>query len=382
MVAFNQHDRRRSLKALRRPLMLTRFGMVAERLVAALWPLFAVVLLVLAVLMLGVQDIVPIELVWGGAVAAVLAGCAALVRGLMIFRLPGKEEALARLDGTLKGRPIQSLLDGQAIGRDDAASGAVWRAHQARMAQEAGKARAVPGDFNTAPRDPYALRYVAMLAFAVAVLFGSIWRVGSISDMAPGGGEALAAGPVWEGWIEPPRYTGQPTLYLNDQPEGTMQVPLGSLVTVRLYGEVGALTLSETVSARTGDVPAASDPAQDFVVRQDGTLEIAGPGGRHWQVAVRADAPPSIEQSGVHETSALGEVTLPFSARDDYGVDAGEARFALDLASVDRRYGLVVDPEARPDLIVALPVPFSGSRTEFTEALVEDFSKHPGRTCR
>ncbi len=306
-----------------------------------------------------------------------MASLAALVYALRRFRIPGRDAALERLDQSLVGRPIRALLDDQAIGQADAASAVVWRAHQSRMAARAANAKPVPADLNTAPRDPYALRYVAMVAFAVALLFGSIWRVGSVAEMTPGGGEALASGPVWEGWIEPPRHTGQPTLYLNDLAGGAIDVPLGSLITVRLYGEVGALTLAETVSARTGEVPPASAPAQDFIVRQSGSLEIAGPGGRQWTVAVLPDQPPTVARNGEPDVTAMGETTLPYAASDDYGVEAGEARFRLDLASVDRRYGLAIDPEQRPDLVVPLPIPIAGDRTEFEEALVEDFSKHP-----
>ena len=377
MANFSGHDRRAHLHALRRPLRLTRIGMIAERLVASFWPLFSVLLLALAALMLGLQDLVAIEVVWGAAVVAVVSALASLGWGIRKFRLPTRSEALDRLDASLPGRPIQALLDDQIIGQDDAASSAVWRAHQARMAERSANAKPVPADINTAPRDPYALRYVAMLAFAVALLFGSFWRVASVTDMAPGAGDGLATGPVWEGWVEPPRYTGEPTLYLNDQPAGELSVPLGSLVTLRLYGEVGALTLSETVSARVGEVPPASASAQDFVVRQAGTLEISGPGGRAWEIAVKPDTAPTVQRVGDFEVSALGEVTMPYQAEDDYGVELGEARFRLDLASVDRRYGLTIDPEARPDLVVPLPIPFSGDRSFFTEALVEDFSKHP-----
>ena len=44
---------------------------------------------------------------------------------------------------------------------------------------------------------------------------------------------------------------------LNDIPPGILRVPQGSEVTLRLYGEVGALTVSETVSGRTGEVAPA-----------------------------------------------------------------------------------------------------------------------------
>ncbi|WP_299201251.1 TIGR02302 family protein [uncultured Tateyamaria sp.] len=377
MASFSRHDVRHGLKALRWPLALTRAGMFAEAFWQATWPLATVVLGCLAMLMLGLHDTVMVELVWFLGVVAALASIGALIYALRRFRIPTREAALVRLDETLPGRPIQALMDEQAIGDDDAASTAVWRAHQARMAERAAAAQPVPADLRIARRDPYALRYVAVLIFAVALIFGSIWRVGSVTDMTPGAGNGLATGPVWEGWAESPRYTGRPTIYLNDIAEGPLEVPAGSLITLRMYGEVGALTIAETVSGRIGEVPPASDPEQDFIVVQSGEIAINGPGGRTWAVTVLPDVPPAIAVLDTPEATALGEMTLPFGASDDYGVEAGEARFFLDLDEVDRRHGLSIAPESRPEITVALPMPFTGERTEFEEALVEDFSEHP-----
>lgn len=376
MSTSPEADRRDALSVLRWPLRLTWAGMLAEALVQALWPLMSVTLLVLAALMMGLQDIVSLEVVWGVALASGLAWLAALIHAMRRFRLPSKGAAMARLDQSLPGRPIQALLDDPVIGQGDVAAMAVWRAHKARMADRAATARAVPADLRVSRRDPYALRFVAVLAFGMALVFGSVLRVASVADMAPGGG-GLAQGPVWEGWAEPPRYTGKPTLYLNDLKAGALTLPTGTLITLRFYGDVGALTLAETVSGRTADVPAASDPAQDFAIVQDGSIAIDGPGGRTWDVTMQEDAAPEVERLGAPEVSALGEMRLPFAARDDYGVEAGEARITLDLASVERRYGLEVDPDPRPEVVVPLPTPIAGDRAAFEENLIEDFSKHP-----
>ena len=101
------------------------------------------------------------------------------------------------------------------------------------------------------------------------------------------------SGPTWEGWIAPPRYTGLPVLYLNDQPEGDLTLPEGSRITLRFYGEIGALSLDETLSSRTGDVPPATDPEQEFDVAKGGRLAIEGQGGRSWDVTLTPDAPPA-----------------------------------------------------------------------------------------
>ena len=86
---------------------------------------------------------------------------------------------------------------------------------------------------------------------------------------------------------------------------------------------------------------------------------------------------PAVTIDGPGEADVEGQMTMPFSARDDYGVVAGEAVIALDLDAVDRRYGLAMDPEPREAIRVPLPMPISGSRAEFSEALVENFSQHP-----
>ncbi len=375
MSKSSQQEVRSGLEGLKWPLRLTWLGLLAERLWQTLWPLITVVLVVLGLLMLGIQDSVMVEIVWAAGVLSAIGVGFGVFHAARHLNWPTRVEALARLDATLPGRPIQAMLDDQAIWMDDPASAAVWKAHQRRMAERASAARAVPGDLRIARRDPYALRYMAALVFGVALVFGSIARVGSVGDMAPGS-EPLANGPVWEGWAESPRYTGRPTIYLNDI-EGALELPQGSLITLRFYGEVGALTLAETVSGRIGELPAASAPEQDFTVVQDGSIAINGPGGRVWDVTILPDTPPQVAILKAPDSDAMGETSMPFLASDDYGVEAGEALISLNLAAVDRRHGLSIDPEPRATLTVPLPMPFAGGRRSFEERLIEDFSKHP-----
>ncbi|MFP4275695.1 MAG: DUF4175 domain-containing protein, partial [Paracoccaceae bacterium] len=369
--------------AIRWPLRLTRAGMVAERATRAFWPLWSVLALVIALLMLGVQDGVPVEAVWAAGTVAVLAALACLGLGLRRFRWPSRAAALERLDATMAGRPIRTLLDEQAVGAGDAASVAVWAAHQRRMAARIAEARAAPPDLRVASRDPFALRYVALLALAVALVFGSVWRVGSISGMAPGEATALGGGPAWEGWAEPPAHTGLPAIYLNDMEEGRLELVEGTRLTLRLYGEAGDLSVAETVSGRPLDddeddgAEIAAATAQEFTAAQSGRLEVEGPGGRAWDVALIRDRAPQVALDGEVEASAEGEMTLPFAASDDYGVEAGEARIVLALDEVDRRHGLAADPEPREEIVVPLPMPVSGDRADFEEVLIEDFSQHP-----
>ena len=374
-MSSNRSKQNEVLSRLRVPLLLTWAGMTAERAARALWPLWSLAIALLGAMMLGWHETFAIEVVWGIAVLSSIAATYFLLRGFIKFRLPRRAEALARLDGSLQGHPIQALIDSQAVGPEDEASAAVWRAHQARMAARAEQAKAVAPRVRLAARDPFALRYVAVLLLAVAVLFGSLWRVASVTEIAQGGGDLAGGGPVWEGWIEPPAYTGKPSLYLSDL-GAEIEIPEGSRISLRLYGEIGALTVAETLSQRVEVSGSAADPEQEFLAKSSGTLEIAGPNGRSWDITVIPDAPPMAEVTGMPERSVEGVMSLPFKAADDYEVVSGSAEITLDLPAMTRRYGFAVAPEPRAAITIDLPLPIAGDRSDFSEVLFGDFSQH------
>ncbi|WP_120500044.1 DUF4175 domain-containing protein [Roseovarius sp. EL26] len=361
---------------LRGPLLLTWAGMIAERLTQVFWPVWTIFAVLAAFVLLGLHDSLPLVVTWVVFATFALALLVFGMQGVRRFVWPNRVAALARLDQALPGRPLAALSDTQTIGAGDAGSEALWRAHLSRMSTQASAAKAVEPDLKLSQRDPFGLRYLALLALVCSLLFGSLWRVQSLSELALGPGGLVTGEPTWEGWIEPPDYTGLPSLYLADQ-TSKIQIPAGSMITLRLYGEVGVLSVSETVSGSDMSEPSTATE-QSFEATIGGTLQIDGPGGQIWALDVVPDLPPFVEAiSDEMQTTFEGLMSLPFTAIDDYGVVSGRAIMTLDLDRVSRIYGLKTDPEAREDIILDVPMPITGGRENFTEKLVENLSEHP-----
>ncbi|WP_417274742.1 DUF4175 domain-containing protein [Celeribacter halophilus] len=349
-------------------LLLTGAGLILERVALAFWPLISLFLFAAGLLMLGVQDALPI---WGFRTGLALFGIAALlslVLGLRAIYLPRKAEVMTRVDAHLPGRPLQALSDTVLVGAGDAASETLWERHRQRMTARLASVRPVAPNIRLAPRDPLALRLVALTTLGMGLLFGSVERVGSLTSLQGGGGE-IATGPIWEGWVRPPAYSGKPTLYLGDL-DPHFDVPKGADVTLRFYGDDGVLTLRETVS---GDM----DTRPDFRIRQSGEIEIDGPTGRLWEVALQPDAPPVAELVGPMTRAPSGEARQDFRLSDDFGVSRAILTISRDVEAVERRYGYVLPPEPREDISVPVMLPQTGDRREIEGRIAENLAQHP-----
>ncbi len=359
---------------LRRVLALSRAALVAEAAARAFWPAATLLALAGAMLLSGLLAALPGR--WGLALAGMLAlaFATALAWGARRFRLPGPDAARARLDASLPGQPLATLADRPAIGANDPAARAVWAAHQAQMARRLRHLRPVTPAPHLARHDPYGLRLMALTALAAAALFGAA-RTTPPAGLLPRPPAAATVTASWEGWIEPPAYTGLPSQYLPDQPPGPLIVPQGARITLRFYGQLGRYRLTEGVS----DQPAMPEAAPDhsFTVSRDGPLAIDGPDGARWQVLALPDLPPTITVTEPARRTLAGDLELPFAASDDYGVTRARARITLDLPAIDRRHGLTPPPEPRPPLSLDLPLPPRGTTTEVAETLTANLARHP-----
>jgi len=354
-------------------LWLTFVGLWAERIMRAAWPLLSTLAFGIGVMLLAALDLWPLSFLKLAGGIWLISGLCGLWYFFKQFSAPNLGAALARLDRNLPDRPLAALRDRQALSQDDPATVALWQAHLAQMRAVAAKAPAVGPTLNLAPRDPFALRYIAVLVFVIGGIFGSVQavRTGLGPSSVP-----IAAGPPWEAWLQPPAYTRRPVIYLNDVIGVELSVPQDTMVLARLYGDAGLHAVEETLSGRSAGRFDAADPSQQFLVTRSGRLVISGPDGAAWQLSMVPDTPPEVEVTGEVERDAEGSFSLLFTARDDVAVTAGRAWVQLNMAEVDRRYGLAAKPGPQPDIELTLPLTISGDRAEFTEVLTEDLSKH------
>ena len=369
---------------LDRVVRRSRFAMALESFTRAFWPLGSALAALWAALAFGLAEIATRGQLVAILAAAGLGLLALLLLGIRRFRWPRAAEARDRIDATLPGRPLATLLDTPALGRGDPAAEAVWAAHLARMRRLAASARPVVADLRLAARDPWALRLMALVALVAALVFArdrGVELVATALQAPPAA--ATAAGPSYEGWAEPPAYTGRPTLYLPEVPgDAPLAVPQGTVVTLRGYGDADRFALDESVS---GGPPAALAEAApgiasaSFEVAASGTVTLSQSGDAlgSWTFTMEPDAAPTIALLGSLERTATGETRLAYEAQDDHGIAAARADIALDPGRADRRYGLAVEPEALPPLAADLPLPMTGGADALSETLVEDFSKHP-----
>ena len=363
----------------------TRAGMSVEALLRAFWPLGSLLAVFWSVIAFGLPELLTRAQMIGILAAFGLAALWLAWRGLRGLAWPSAREARDRVDAALPGRPLAALEDAQALGAEDPGARAVWAAHRARMARVAEGARAVPPDLRLASRDPYALRLAALVLLGAALLFaGGEGLRGVGAAIKPAGPGQVATGPSFEGWAEPPAYTGRPTLYLPDMRAAEpVSVPAGTKLTIRVYGgEAGDFALAESVSGGQPAALAAGAPGiagAEFEVRRDGEVTLTRGGGAlgHWSFRAEPDLPPTIALAQPVAMVEEGRTRVAYAARDDHGVVAARAEIVLDPSRADRRHGLAVDPAPRPALSVDLPMPMTGGGAEVNEALVEDFAKHP-----
>ena len=299
----------------RRPVTLAWLALAWERAAPVLvWPL-AGLGVYLALALFGVFERFgdPWRVL---AALAIVIACALLARrSLRGFSWPGRRDAQRRVeaDSGLIHREFEALEDHPATGNP-----ALWQAHRARMAARLEGVRARRPHAAWARLDPYGLRISLILVLAAgAFLAGDLARYRVVDAFALRPLSGGAGQPVADLWIEPPDYTGEPTLYLRNRRSAV--IPEGSVLAARLAGSArrphvsGAEAGIERIDDRVWQVRAPIEQSGDVIVR-------TGPLAERLSLTVQPDTVPHITLAAEPESDAEGVLQLEFVARDDYGV--------------------------------------------------------------
>lgn len=366
------------LRALRFRIAASRSALLTEVLSRRFWPLFTLTLSVYALVAFGgLAAFPPMVAVWMMAGVALLA-LVLLFWGLRGMRIPTRDQAIDRLDFAVNGDPLASLRDHPAGPKGDDLATALWEAHQADMAARALNATVHAPALQLNSRDRYGLRLMAIIAALVAIVFAPGVDRATVSAFLAPLGQTQGVPPSVEAWANPPTYTGLPSIYLNEIPAGAaIGLPTSTEVLMRVYGADDAV-LNEEISggatALTGEVGSVQNAM--FIVTKTGDIRVGN--GRkmlaEWQVVATPDTPPTVSIPAPPNRGAGGLMELPFEAHDDYAVERGTATITLDLAVVDRRFGLSPAPILSDAIVVDLPMPVRGDMAEVSEILIEDFS--------
>jgi uncharacterized protein (TIGR02302 family) len=342
----------------------------------ALWPPLAfagaVTLLFTAASWFGLWFAAPPYVRLAGLALFALAFLAALFP-LVRLRWPGRTPTLARLDrdADTVHAPASAWEDRLANPGDDPATQALWALHRERAAREVAALQVKPPAPRVALRDPYALRFVAVLLAAVGFFAAGPERFARLAAAFHGMSSLIpAAIPARvDAWIDPPAYTGKPPIFLKigeGEASRNVTAPEDSVLVVRANPD------TVTVAA-SGGLAAAPFPAPQerrFTLHGDGRAEIDQSGARLAELNLKAEprTAPRIRLLDPPQGNVSGSLTLHYAIEDAYGIAEAGGEAALSGPPVAHRLYFA------PPLALAAP---SGPHGTGEGKTTLDLSEHP-----
>lgn len=324
-------------------ILRARLVLFWERLWRALWPASGLAASFVAASLFDLWSHLPgflhslLVLLWLGAVVA------ALGLSLWRLRLPRRAEAMRRLerDSCLSHRPLAALEDRMAAGAGDPEAETLWQAHRARLLARLKALRLARPKPALAGRDPFALRFLALLLLTASVLVaGRAWdaRLAQAFNFRFG----AAPGPQLriDAWIDPPPYTSAAPQFLLEgaPPKGgppqKVAALKGAKLVMRVYGLKRPPKLAFTPQDGRRADEIAFGPAQegvfalDYPLTRDGTVSVRR-GARQlarFTIALKADLPPVIALTEPIRATRQGALRIGYRVEDDFGVTAAMVR--------------------------------------------------------
>ncbi|MCF6368771.1 TIGR02302 family protein [Rhizobium halophilum] len=359
---------------------LARLVLFLERLAPRLLPSLTVVALFLSAAWLGFFRTDLDLLRWALTAAFVLTFLASLLP-LARTRWPSAGEADRLLEerNQLQHQPVAVQEDEPAF--DTPFGRALWKEHQARMAERIAALDAGLPRPDIARHDRLALRAIPALLVVAAFGFSFSNGAGRISDVLRSAATASSTNPDLriDAWLTPPSYTGRAPVFLTGGEAETaseVRVPQNSELTVRVTGGEGeeavifsateddssqpliseeALAASASTEASqpapTQNAPNPGQPAPPrtylLKVAESGELTV---NGRSWTFDVIPDTAPEMAFKGQPKRAVNGALEIGFAGKDDYGLQEAHALIEPVETPAPGATPLYPPPEFRLDL--------------------------------
>ncbi len=297
-----------------------RLTILWERVWPKLWPASGIVGVFVAAALLNLFTYMP----WWAHTLLLLGAVGAaghyLYRNFQNFRGPTWQEGARRVerDSTLAHRPITEQNDLLVAGAGDTYAEALWRAHMRAMLARIGKLRVALPSPQLAKRDPYAIRFVILLALIAGVIVaGSDWKNRLAFALSPAAGSGSASATV-DAWI------------------------------AHLYDDI---------------LGAYWSPERNTILRADENIYVRA-GGRalgNWRTQIIPDEAPHIVFAQPPSKTEHDAVKLSFSAADDYGVVSARA---------------LIKP-LKGSRVLAVDLPIDASAKTIKQTVYRDLTENP-----
>lgn len=357
-----------SLKGLGLKLALCHLVLLLERLWQVAWPALTLLALLIALALLDVFSALPVWLHIALLLAFLLGLGLAVRRAVLHFQRPQFLEVRRRLEENSgqPHRPLTTLGDNLMAGQGNRQSEALWQTHLEQVRDRLARIPVGAPRPILAKADPYGLSAVVGLLLVIGLVVGGWnWQErfqrAFIAQITVPGSDAASL----DAWINPPKYTRLPPVFLDPDKKEPLTVVAGSTLLAHAQSsaqpslEIDGQSLPfENFSRDAYKIEQVIAGGKNISVEAGGTVLAA------WPINLVADMPPMIAFADPPQRTERMSLRLSYEGSDDFGVTGLAAR----VNRIDK-------PDLAPvELELLLP---GGDPTQVEGVSFHDLTAHP-----
>jgi uncharacterized protein (TIGR02302 family) len=335
---------------------LSYLSLLWERLWNRFWPAVTLILLFIAL------SLFNLLLLFGTAGHLLILGlftaalAVTLVRAPFPFSFPSRDDVERCLEKTnaLRHRPLETLHDRPAEGLAQDSLG-LWQKHLQKTLLALNLLKIYAPQPNVASRDRWALRHVAVILLAVALVVAqgdaaSRLRRALTPEISLLDKKTIAL----DLWIVPPEYTHESAVFVASSKQSlasraTIAVPAGSLLKLRLSGLRTPARLNYAGQAHKLTEAEPHNFTFELPLQQSGELQLDTWFSHlgQWSVTVLPDMPPEVSVVQT-EPTPRSAIKITYKAHDDHGITKLTGIITNDAAA-NKTFRFDLPPTNAPD---------------------------------